>query len=72
MSRIRDALERWREAERALAGAEPGSAEERRARAANDQARATYQRLIDEETVEGHQMPRRHHDSGSGGRRPGE
>lgn len=56
MSRIRDALDRWRAAERALAAAEPGTPDERRARAAYADARATYQALMDDD-VAGHQAP---------------
>ena len=56
MNRIRDALERWRAAERALLAAEPGSAEADRARTVLDHAKAMYQRLMDDD-VEGHQLP---------------
>jgi hypothetical protein len=59
MGDVQDALQRWREAERALAAAVPGSPEASRARTVLDEAIAHYQRLVNAESVEGHQMTRR-------------
>jgi hypothetical protein len=49
---IAQLLERWREAERALAGAEPGSPNARTARDECDRARNLYRRAIDNVSVQ--------------------
>ena len=71
MNRTRDALHRWREAERALAATRPGTRAARAALAELELARDAYQQLVDGEVdVEGHQMPAHGESETARGRHP--